>query len=101
MGSVGDLVRAGDGAGLEGVYEAGDEGTVQDTCVDEHGEQRLQIVWAKSGLAVSTRKRDAVSTLAFVRKQTLEPGDTIEALPGKELMRDGKQCYKAGEQATV
>lgn len=98
---VADLVRAGEGTRLVGFYEAGDEGTVQDNYIDESGEQRFRIVWAQSGKSASIRKKDAVGALYFVRKQTLEPGDTVEALPGMELMREGKEYYKAGDKATV
>jgi len=98
---VEDLVRATDGNRLVGFYEAGDEGTVQEIYIDEAGEQRIRIVWAQSGKAASIRKKDVMGALHFVRKQTLVSGDTVQALPGMELTREGREYYKAGEEATV
>mmetsp|Transcript_67071 Transcript_67071/g.106155 ORF Transcript_67071/g.106155 Transcript_67071/m.106155 type:complete len:449 (-) Transcript_67071:155-1501(-) len=98
---VGDLVRATDGNRLVGFYEACDEGTVQEVYIDEDGEQRFRIVWAQSGKAASVRRKDVLGALYFVRKQTLESGDTVQALPGMELTREGKEYYKAGDEATV
>jgi hypothetical protein len=99
--NVGDLIRAHDGHSLVGFYEGSDEGTVQDVYVDEEGDQRLRIVWSKSGKAASLRKKDASGSLYFVTKQKLEPGDTVQALPGMGLSKEGKEYYSAEDEATV
>lgn len=98
--SPGDLVQVLPGNRMVGFYEAGDEGTVQEFCKGADGEERIQIVWAQSGKAASI-KVGGMSAVRLIRKQVLEAGDVIEALPGMELVSEEKEYYKAGDEATV
>lgn len=95
-----DLVQVLPGNRMVGFYEAGDEGTVQEIVKGADGEERVQIVWARTGKAASITKAGN-SAVRLVKKQVLEPGDTLEALPGMELVRDDKDLYKAGDEAVV
>jgi len=98
---IGDVVQVLPGNRLVGFYEPGDEGTVQEFNLGEDGDERIQIVWAQSGKSASIKKGTCMSAVQLVRKQDLEVGDVIEALPGMELVREDKEYYQGGDRATV
>lgn len=98
---IGDVVQVLAGNRLVGFYEAGDEGTIQDFYLGDDGEERVRVVWAQSGKTASIIKKTGLSAVRLVRKQVLEVGDVVEALPGMELVREDREYYKSGDQATV
>jgi hypothetical protein len=99
--SIGDVVQVLPGNRLLGFYEAGDEGTVQEFNAADDGDDRIHIVWAGSGKSASISKKSCMTAVRLVRKQNLEVGDVIEALPGMELVREDKEYYRGGDRATV
>lgn len=99
--NIGDIVEVLAGNRMAGFYEAGDEGTVQEFHPGDDGDERIQIVFAGSGKAASINKKSCMTAVRLVRKQDLEVGDVIEALPGMELVQEGREYYKAGDRATV
>jgi len=98
---IGDLVEALPGNEMNGFYGSGDQGTVQSLFSKDDGEKRIQIVWVSSGKALSSRQDGWATTLRWIRKQTLDVGDTVEALSGKELIIDGSEYYRARDEGAV
>lgn len=96
---AGDLVEAlGE---LPGFYAQGECGTVQTTYVKDDGEKRILVVWAKSGATSAIREDLWEGSVKPVRKQKLQVGDLVQALPGKDMTLNGTDFYKPGDEGTI
>mmetsp|Transcript_19082 Transcript_19082/g.34566 ORF Transcript_19082/g.34566 Transcript_19082/m.34566 type:complete len:426 (+) Transcript_19082:102-1379(+) len=96
--AVGDLVQALPGCSLEDIYAPGDEGIVQATFVDE---DRIHIVWSRSGRACSVRKFEWAKSFKYIKKQEVDVGDVVKVLPGLGLSMDGIEYYRGGDEGIV
>lgn len=94
----GDLVEALEGCHLEGVVSPGDQGTVH-SCEQDGATMRIQVVWASFGKA--TRLAGSPPNVRFLRKQVLEAGDVLEALPGTEVQSERGELYRHGDHGIV
>lgn len=99
--AMGDLVQVLPGNKMDGFYEENEEGTVLGCYKDETGEDRIRVVWARSGKTTAVRKSGWMTSIRFIRNQVLEVGDLVEALAGTETAHNGTDLYKPGDEATV
>mmetsp|Transcript_7904 Transcript_7904/g.18514 ORF Transcript_7904/g.18514 Transcript_7904/m.18514 type:complete len:427 (-) Transcript_7904:26-1306(-) len=96
--AVGDLVQALPECSLEDIYGPGDEGIVQATFVDE---DRIHIVWSRTGRACSVRKCEWSKSFKYIKKQEVDVGDVMKVLPGLGLNMDGVEYYRGGDEGIV
>lgn len=93
--AAGDLVEALPGLdGDGGLYDGGSRGTVQSM---EDGASRALVVWIDNGNATSVPRY----RLRLVRKQKLEIGDTLQALPERQVTYEDVEYYRPGDEAIV
>jgi len=103
--ALGDLLEALPGREciLGGVehFKAGDEGTVSRFRKGADGEELVEVTCQRTGKVGTVVLSTWMEAFRFVRRQALEVGDTIVALPGVELEDDGVQLYGVGDEGVV
>jgi predicted DNA-binding WGR domain protein len=108
--ALGDRLKARPGhtfinADGKELYKEGDQGTVAKFYLTDESEERMRIVWDRTGSTSTVTMAVWMQHYELMQHQALPKlalGDRLKARPGKKFINaDGKEFYKEGDQGTL